>query len=92
MEAGFGLGRIGDGLAQEKCALQPRHLRQQIPPPACRAERAPTSGSLWKLLRLLKTVVSVDVTEYHISQVEQIIGMLVAMLREARLHQPVAEL
>jgi len=47
-----------------------------------------TTGSLWKFLRLLKTVVSVDVTEYHISQIEQIIGMLVAMLREAMLHQP----
>jgi hypothetical protein len=51
-----------------------------------------TTGSLWKFLRLLKTVVSVDVTEYHISQIEQIIGMLVAMLREAMLHQPGAEL
>src|SRR5712691_5402001 len=53
---------------------------------------AVTTGSLWKFLRLLKTVVSVDVTEYHISQIEQIIGMLVAMLREAMLHQPGASL
>jgi len=53
---------------------------------------AVTIWSLWKFLRLLKTVVSVDVTEYHISQVEQIIGMLVAMMREARLQQPGAEL
>jgi hypothetical protein len=50
-----------------------------------------TTGRLSKFLRLLQTVVSVDVTEYHISQGEQIIGILVAMLREAILHQPGAE-
>lgn len=48
---------------------------------------AVTTGNLWKFLRLLKTVVSVDSTEYHISQVERVVGMLVTMLREALQHQ-----
>ena len=44
---------------------------------------AVTTGNLWKFLRLINTVVSVDLTEYHISQIEQVVGMLVAMIREA---------
>ena len=47
---------------------------------------AVTTGNLWKFLRLSTTVVSVDITEYHISQVEQVVGMLVAMIREAMQH------
>jgi hypothetical protein len=48
---------------------------------------AVTTGNLWKFLRLIKSVVSVDNTEYHISQVERVVGMLVTMLREALQHQ-----
>jgi hypothetical protein len=42
-----------------------------------------TTGSAWKFLRLTGTSVMVDTTEYHISQVERIVGILVAMLQEA---------
>lgn len=49
---------------------------------------AVTTGNLWKFLRLFNTVASVDLTEYHISQVEQVVGMLVAMLREAAHDNP----
>jgi hypothetical protein len=42
-----------------------------------------TTGSAWKFLRLTGTSVMVDTTEYHISQVERIVGILVAMLKEA---------
>jgi hypothetical protein len=42
-----------------------------------------TTGSAWKFLRLTGTSVMVDSTEYHISQVERIVGILVAMLQEA---------
>ena len=48
---------------------------------------AVTTGNLWKFLRLINTVVSVDNTEYHISQVERVVGMLVTMIREALQHQ-----
>jgi len=44
---------------------------------------AVTTGSIWKFLRLTDSVVSVDQTEYHISQVERIVGILVEMLRQA---------
>ena len=43
-----------------------------------------TTGSLWKFLRLHETLVLVDKTEYHISQPEKIIGILLEMIREAR--------
>jgi hypothetical protein len=39
---------------------------------------AVTTGNLWKFLRLITTVVSVNSTEYHISQVERVVGMLVS--------------
>ena len=42
-----------------------------------------TTGSAWKFLRLTGTSVMVDTTEYHISQVERIVGILVAMMKEA---------
>lgn len=42
-----------------------------------------TTGSLWKFLRLTDTMVTVDEAEYHIGQAAQIVGILVAMIREA---------
>ncbi len=42
-----------------------------------------TTGSAWKFLRLTRTSVMVDATEYHISQVERVVGILVAMIKEA---------
>ena len=42
-----------------------------------------TTGSAWKFLRLTGTSVMVDATEYHISQVERVVGILVAMIKEA---------
>ena len=42
-----------------------------------------TTGSAWKFLRLTGTYVTVDATEYHISQVERVVGILVAMIKEA---------
>jgi hypothetical protein len=44
---------------------------------------AVTTGSAWKFLRLTGTAVMVDAIEYHISQVERIVGILVAMIKEA---------
>jgi hypothetical protein len=49
-----------------------------------------TSGNLWKFLRLTEMHVVVDATEYHISQVERIVGILVAMLKEAAGEPPLA--
>jgi len=42
-----------------------------------------TTGSAWTFFRLMGMSVMVDTTEYHISQVERIVGILVAMLKEA---------
>ena len=42
-----------------------------------------TTGSLWKFMRLAASHVLVDETEYHISQPEKIIGILMEMVREA---------
>ena len=42
-----------------------------------------TTGSAWKFLRLVDIVVYIDRAEYYIKEVERIVGILVAMLREA---------
>lgn len=42
-----------------------------------------TTGSARKCLRLTGTSVMVDATEYHINQEERIVGILVAMIKEA---------
>jgi len=49
-----------------------------------------TSGSAWKFLRLTEMHVMVDATEYHISQVERIVGIIVAMVKEAAGEPPLA--
>ena len=46
-----------------------------------------TTGSAWQFLRLSGTEVAVDETEYHIEQLETILGILVFMVREALKHQ-----
>jgi len=43
-----------------------------------------TTGSAWKFLRLVKTVVYIDRAEYYIKEVECIVGILVAMIRAAK--------
>ncbi|MBM3225145.1 MAG: hypothetical protein FJZ47_15270 [Candidatus Tectomicrobia bacterium] len=47
-----------------------------------------TSGSAWKFLRLSQTLVIVDPTEYYIPAVEQIVGILLAMVHMAAGQQP----
>ncbi len=42
-----------------------------------------TTGSAWKFLRLSGVEVVIDETEYHIEQLETILGILVFMVREA---------
>ena len=49
-----------------------------------------TIGNLWKFLRLTEMHVVVDATEYHISQVERIVGIIVAMVKEAAGKPPLA--
>lgn len=49
-----------------------------------------TSGSAWKFLRLQEMHVVVDATEYYLNQVERIVGIIVAMLKEAAGEQPPA--
>ncbi len=40
-----------------------------------------TSGNLWSFLKLNDSTVTIDLTEYLIPPVEQILGILVWMLR-----------
>ncbi len=46
-----------------------------------------TTGSAWKFLRLSGVEVVIDETEYHIEQLETILGILVFMIREALTRQ-----
>ena len=39
-----------------------------------------TTGSLWTFLRLTGDLVSIDAAEYHIKEVERIVGIVVAMV------------
>ena len=43
-----------------------------------------TTGSAWKFLRLVETVVYIDRAEYYIKEVERIVGILVAMIQAAK--------
>jgi hypothetical protein len=43
-----------------------------------------TTGSAWKFLRLLETIVYIDRAEYYIKEVERIVGILMAMIQESR--------
>lgn len=42
-----------------------------------------TTGTNWLFLRLKESAVYVDRTEYHVSQADRVVGILIAMLREA---------
>ena len=46
-----------------------------------------TTGSAWRFLRLSGVEVVIDATEYHIEQLETILGILAFMVREALEHQ-----
>ena len=46
-----------------------------------------TTGTAWKFLRLSGVEVVIDETEYHIEQLETILGILVFMVREALARQ-----
>jgi len=43
---------------------------------------AVTTGSLWKFMALAGDIVSLDLREYHISEVERIVGILVHMVQK----------
>ncbi|MBE9012012.1 hypothetical protein IQ250_17580, partial [Pseudanabaenaceae cyanobacterium LEGE 13415] len=38
-----------------------------------------TIGTIWRFLELEETTISIDLSEYYISQIEQILGILVHM-------------
>ncbi len=72
------------GLAQcmaEMLAAQRFNERRGLPLPSLYG--VVTTGSLWKFMRLRDATVMVDEAEYHIKQVEQIVGVLVSIVREA---------
>ena len=43
-----------------------------------------TKWSAWRFLSFVGTVVYIDRAEYYIKEVERIVGILVAMIREAQ--------
>jgi hypothetical protein len=51
-----------------------------------------TTGSVWVFLRLVDLVVFVDRTEYHISQADRVVGILMSMITEAAEHQDALDL
>jgi hypothetical protein len=71
---------ISQCLAEMVAAQQFNRERQN---PVTTVYGAVTTGSLWRFLSLEDTTVSVDSTEYHISQVDRIVGILVSMIRDA---------
>ena len=76
------------GLAQcraEMLAAQKFNARRGTEPPTLYG--VVTTGSAWKFLRLFGTEVIVDETEYHLEQLETILGVLVFMVRESLEHQ-----
>lgn len=75
---------LKSGLAQcmaEMLAAQRFNARRGTETPALYG--VVTTGSAWKFLRLSGINVIVDDTEYHIEQLETILGILVFMVREA---------
>jgi hypothetical protein len=45
---------------------------------------AVTTGTNWKFMRLTDAVVTVDTSEYYLKEIERVVGILVALAREAR--------
>ena len=79
---------IKTGLGQcmaEMLAAQRFNERRGLPLPVVYG--AVTSGSAWKFMSLHDDTVTVDETEYHIEQLETILGILVYMMREALKNQ-----
>lgn len=75
---------IKSGLGQcmaEMVAAQRFNERRGLPLPLIYG--AVTTGSAWKFMSLQGTTVTVDEAEYHIEQLETILGILVFMVREA---------
>ena len=75
---------IKTGLGQcmaEMLAAQRFNDRRGLPLP--RIYGVVTSGSAWKFMSLQDTTVTVDEAEYHIEQLDTILGILVFMVREA---------
>ena len=45
---------------------------------------AVTTGTNWKFMSLTGAVVMVDTSEYYLKEIEHVVGILVALAREAR--------
>jgi hypothetical protein len=74
---------IKQGIVQciaEMVAAQ--HFNREQNNPIAVVYGAVTTGSIWKFLRLQESVVTVDTSEYYVKEIERIVGILVAMLRE----------
>ena len=75
---------IKTGLGQcmaEMLAAQRFNERRGLPLPVIYG--VVTSGTAWKFMSLQGTTVTVEETEYHIEQLDAILGILVFMVREA---------
>ena len=71
---------IGQYLAEMVAA---RIFNQRRPKPIATIYGVVTTGNVWKFLRLVGTTAYVDVAEYHIKEVERIVGILLSMLKNA---------
>ena len=74
---------LNDGIAQCFAEMYAARLfNEKRGKPIETVYGATTSGTAWRFLRLSGTLAQADLTEYHISQVEKILGILASMLRE----------
>ena len=73
-------GGLGQCIA-EMLAAQQFNLERQNPVPTVYG--VVTTGSNWRFLSLEDTLVQIDSTEYQIRDVQQIVGILVGMIRRA---------
>jgi hypothetical protein len=71
---------IGQCLAEMVAA---RIFNQQRRNPIPTIYGVVTTGNIWKFLRLVETTAFLDVTEYHIKEVERIIGILLSMFKDS---------
>lgn len=71
---------IGQCLAEMVAA---RLFNQQRGNPIPTVFGVVTTGNIWKFLRLAKTTAFVDVTEYHIKEVQRIVAILLKMVTDS---------
>ena len=83
MEAGYPLGDedLTQGIAQCLAEMHAAQLFNQKKQNEIEVVFGViTSGTAWRFLRLTGKIAEVDMTEYHIREIDKILGIIVSML------------